>query len=320
MLIIFKNLFIEYMNKNSIIFVAGHKGLVGSAILRKLINEGYTNIITKTSKELDLTIQADVEHFFLKSNIEYVFLAAAKVGGILSNSNYKADFIYINLMIQTNIIHLCYKYNIKKLLFLGSNCVYPKINEIPIKEEALLSGYLEPTNQPYAIAKISGLEMCKSYHEQYNCNFISLMPVNLYGPNDNYDIENSHVLAGLLRRFIEATKLNKPTIAIWGTGNPKREFLHVDDLAEACLYFMNNYNNSDIVNIGYGEDISIKELAIILKEITGFKGEILFDSTKPDGTIRKLLDINKAKLLGWSPKINLKDGIIQTYEEVLDKF
>lgn len=308
------------MNKNSTIFVAGHNGLVGSAILRKLISEGYTNIITKTSKELDLTNQADVENFFLNSNIEYVFLSAAKVGGILSNNNYKADFIYINLMIQTNVIHFSYKYNVKKLLFLGSNCIYPKISEIPIKEDSLLSGYLEPTNQPYAIAKIAGIEMCKSYRKQYNCDFFSLMPVNLYGPNDNYHPENSHVLAGLLRRFIESVKLNKPTINIWGTGNPKREFLHVDDLAEACLFFMNNYDTLDIINIGYGEDITIKELANILKEITGYKGEIIFDSSKPDGTLRKLLDNTKSKSLGWSPKINLKDGLQQTYELVSNKF
>lgn len=308
------------MNKNSKIFVAGHNGLVGSAILRKLISEGYTNIITKTSKELDLTIQLEVENFFLNSNIEYVFLSAAKVGGIISNNNYKADFIYINLMIQTNVIHFSYKYNVKKLLFFGSNCIYPKISEIPIKEDALLSGYLEPTNQPYAISKIAGIEMCKSYNNQYNCNFISLMPVNLYGPNDNYHPENSHVLAGLLRRFIESVKLNKPSIIIWGTGNPKREFLHVDDLAEASLFFMNNYDNSDTINIGYGEDISIKELANMLKEITGYKGEIIFDSSKPDGTFRKLLDNSKSKSLGWCPKINLKDGIQQTYELVLDKF
>ena len=308
------------MNKNSTIFVAGHNGLVGSAILRKLISEGYTNIITKTSKELDLTIQSDVENFFFISNIEYVFLSAAKVGGILSNNNYKADFIYINLMIQTNVMHFSYKYNVKKLLFLGSNCIYPKISEIPIKEDSLLSGCLEPTNQPYAIAKIAGIEMCKSYRNQYNCNFFSLMPVNLYGPNDNYHPENSHVLGGLLRRFIESVKLNKPTINIWGTGNPKREFLHVDDLAEACLYFMNNYDNLDIINIGYGEDISIKELANILKEITGYKGEIIFDSSKPDGTLRKLLDNTKAKTLGWTPKIKLMDGLQQTYELVLDKF
>ena len=217
-------------------------------------------------------------------------------------------------------MHFSYKYNVKKLLFLGSNCIYPKISEIPIKEDSLLSGCLEPTNQPYAIAKIAGIEMCKSYRNQYNCNFFSLMPVNLYGPNDNYHPENSHVLGGLLRRFIESVKLNKPTINIWGTGNPKREFLHVDDLAEACLYFMNNYDNLDIINIGYGEDISIKELANILKEITGYKGEIIFDSSKPDGTLRKLLDNTKAKTLGWTPKIKLMDGLQQTYELVLDKF
>jgi GDP-L-fucose synthase len=308
------------MNKDSKIFVAGHNGLVGSAILRRLYSEGYTNVITKSKKELDLTIQSDVEQFFSESNIDYVFLAAAKVGGILSNDTYKADFIYINLMIQTNVIHFSYKYNIKKLMFFGSNCIYPKLNEIPIKEEYLLSGYLEPTNQPYAIAKISGIEMCNSYRKQHNCNFISLMPVNLYGPNDNYDPENSHVLAGLLRRFIESVKLDKPSITIWGTGYPKREFLHVDDLADASLYFMNNYDSLDSINIGYGEDISIKELAELLKEITGYKGEIIFDSTRPDGTMRKLLDNTKAKSLGWTPKIKLNDGIKQTYDIVFNQF
>jgi len=308
------------MNKDSKIYVAGHNGLVGSAILRRLLSEGYTNVITKSSKELDLTIQPDVEKFFSDSNIEYVFLAAAKVGGILSNNTYKADFIYINLMIQINVIHFSYKYNVKKLLFFGSNCIYPKVNEIPIKEEYLLSGYLEPTNQPYAIAKISGIEMCNSYRKQYNCNFISLMPVNLYGPNDNYHPENSHVLASLLRKFIEGVKLDKPSISIWGTGNPKREFLHVDDLADASLYFMNNYDNLVPINIGYGDDISITELAFLLKEITGYKGEIIFDSTKPDGTMRKLLDTTKARSLGWTPKIKLRDGIKETYELVFDKF
>ena len=308
------------MEKNSKIFVAGHAGLVGSAIVRKLKEECYTNIITRTSHELDLTDQSKVNDFFSQENIEYVFLAAAKVGGINANNTFRADFIYTNLMIECNIIHASYKYGIKKLLFLGSNCIYPKLCDIPIKEEYLLNGYLEYTNKPYAISKIAGIELCNSYRKQYGCNFICLMPTNLYGPNDNYDLENSHAMPGLLRKFIEAVKNNSPTISIWGSGTPMREFLHSDDVADACLYFMLTYNNDEIINIGSGIDISIIELCNILKEITGYAGDIIFDTTKPDGTFRKLLDITKAKNLGWSYKINLKEGIKRTYELIKNKY
>ena len=302
------------------IYVAGHKGLVGSAIVRKLKSVGYTNLVLRTSQELDLTIQADVDTFFKSENIEYVFLAAAKVGGIWSNNVYRADFIYRNLMIQSNILHASYKYGVKKLVFLGSSCIYPKESAIPIKEESLLTGPLEYTNRPYAIAKIAGIEMCKSYRKQYGCNFIALMPTNMYGPNDNYDLENSHVMPGLLRKFIEATKNNTPHINLWGTGTPMREFLHVDDFAEACVYFMNTYNGEDIINIGAGQDITIRDLAYMIQEITGYKGEIRFDMDKPDGTLRKVLDTTKATQLGWTYNINLKDGIQQTYELIKDMF
>lgn len=318
-----KDIFIfitRMLEKASKIYVAGHKGLVGSAIVRKLTIEGYTNLVLRTSQELDLTIQADVDTFFKSENIEYVFLAAAKVGGIWSNNIYRADFIYRNLMIQSNILNASYKYGIKKLLFLGSSCIYPKESAIPIKEESLLTGPLEYTNRPYAIAKIAGIEMCQSYRKQYGCNFISLMPTNMYGPNDNYDLENSHVMPGLLRKFIEATKNDTPHINLWGTGNPMREFLHVDDFAEACLYFMKTYNDEDIINIGTGQDITIRDLAYMIKDITGYKGEIRFDTEKPDGTLRKVLDTSKATQLGWSHKIKLEDGIQQTYELIKDMF
>jgi len=308
------------MNKDSKIFVAGHKGLAGSAILRKLQKEGYSNIVFKTSSELDLTNQYDVDNFFLEEKIEYVFVAAAKVGGIVANNIYRAEFIYKNLMIECNIIHASYKYGVKKLLFLGSNCIYPKHCPIPIKEEFLLNGYLEPTNQPYAIAKIAGIEMCNAYRKQYGCNFISLMPTNLYGPNDSYDLENSHVMPGLLRKFIEATKNNSPTVNLWGTGKPMREFLHSDDLADACLYFMNTYDGDIPLNIGTGKDISIIDLSNILKDVTGYKGEVVFDSNKPDGTLRKVFDVSLATNLGWSYKIPLKEGIKQTYELVKEMF
>lgn len=308
------------LEKASKIYVAGHKGLVGSAIVRKLTSEGYTNLVLRTSQELDLTDQAEVDTFFKSENIEYVFLAAAKVGGIWSNNVYRADFIYRNLMIQSNILHASYKYGVKKLVFLGSSCIYPKESTIPIKEDSLLTGSLEYTNRPYAIAKIAGIEMCTSYRKQYGCNFISLMPTNMYGPNDNYDLENSHVMPGLLRKFIEATKNNTPHINLWGTGNPMREFLHVDDFAEACLYFMKTYDGEDIVNIGTGQDITIRDLAYMIKEITGYKGEIRFNTDKPDGTLRKVLDTSKATQLGWTHSINLKDGIRQTYELIKDIF
>ena len=318
-----KDIFIlikRMLEKASKIYVAGHRGLVGSAIVRKLTSEGYTNLVLRTSQELDLTIQAEVDIFFKSENIEYVFLAAAKVGGIWSNNIYRADFIYRNLMIQSNILHASYKYGVKKLVFLGSSCIYPKESTIPIKEESLLTGPLEYTNKPYAISKIAGIEMCQSYRKQYGCNFISLMPTNMYGPNDNYNLENSHVMPGLLRKFIEATKNNTPHINLWGTGNPMREFLHVDDFAEACLYFMKTYDGEDIVNIGTGQDISIMDLAYMIKEITGYKGEIRFDTDKPDGTLRKVLDTSKATQLGWTHSINLKDGIRQTYELIKDMF
>ena len=308
------------LEKASKIYVAGHKGLVGSAIIRKLTSEGYTNLVLKTSQDLDLTIQADVDNFFKSENIEYVFLAAAKVGGIWSNNVYRADFIYKNLMIQSNILNAAYKYGVKKLLFLGSSCIYPKESTIPIREESLLTGPLEYTNRPYAIAKIAGIEMCQSYRKQYDCNFIALMPTNMYGPNDNYELENSHVMPGLLRKFIEATKNDTPHINLWGTGNPMREFLHVDDFAEACLYFMKTYNDEDIINIGTGQDITIRDLAYIIKEITGYKGEIQFNTYKPDGTLRKVLDTSKATQLGWTYKIKLEDGIQQTYELIKDMF
>jgi len=304
------------MNFNSKIFVAGHRGLAGSAILRKLTKDGYNNIVVKSSRELDLTNQSAVDLFFSEGEIEYVFLAAAKVGGILANNTYKGEFIYKNLMIQSNVMHASYKYNVKKLLFLGSSCIYPKLCEIPIKEDYLLTGPLEATNQPYAIAKIAGIEMCSSYSSQYGCNFIKLMPTNLYGENDNYHPENSHVLPALLRRFIESKHNNSPTITIWGSGTPMREFLHVDDLADACVYFMNTYNGTDIINIGSGKDISIKELAYMIKDITEYNGEIIFDTSKPDGTHRKLLDTNTAKTLGWTSKIELKKGIKNTYDLV----
>jgi GDP-L-fucose synthase len=304
------------MEKNSKIFVAGHNGLVGSAIIRKLQQEGYTNIITRTSHELDLTDQYKVNNFFSEENIEYVFLAAAKVGGIITNNTYRADCIYINLMIECNIIHASYKYGVKKLLFLGSNCIYPNTCDIPIKEEYLLRGYLEHTVKPYAVSKIAGIELCNSYRIQYGCNFISLIPTNIYGPNDN---QKSRVIPGLLHKFIEAKQNNLSTINAWGSGIQRREFLHSDDIADACLYFMLTYNNEEIINIGSGKDISISELCNLIKEITGYTGDIIFDTTKPDGALRKVLDVTKATHLGWSCKIKLKDGIKQTYELIKNK-
>lgn len=306
------------MNKDSKIYVAGHRGMVGSAILRKLQKEGYSNIITKTSQELDLRIQKDVDDFFKLEKPEYVFLAAAKVGGILANNTYRAEFIYDNLMIQSNVIHSAYKYGVKKLLFLGSSCIYPKYAPQPMKEEYLLSGYLEPTNEPYAIAKITGIKMCEAYRHQYGCNFISAMPTNLYGPNDNYDLNNSHVLPALIRKFHEAKIYNKKEVIVWGTGNPRREFMHVDDLADACLFLMLNYNDSQFVNVGTGKDISIRELAELIKTIVGYEGNIIFDTTKPDGTPRKFLDLNYMHSLGWHHKIELEEGIKMTYQDFLE--
>ena len=303
------------MNKTSRIFIAGHKGMVGSAILRILKRKGFDNLICLSSKELDLRKQIDVQDFFLREKPEYVFLAAAKVGGILANNIYKADFIYDNLAIELNVIHSAWKSNIKKLLFLGSSCIYPKMAPQPIKEEYILSGYLEETNEPYAIAKIAGIKLCEAFRFQYGCNFISAMPTNLYGPNDNYDLENSHVLPALIRKFHEATLRNEKSVTVWGSGNPKREFLHVDDLAEACLIMMEKYDGKDFLNIGYGDDISIADLASLVKEITGFKGSIVFDISKPDGTVRKLMDSSKIRQVGWKPKIELKDGIAETYKQ-----
>ncbi len=303
------------MNKSSRIYVAGHNGMVGSAIVRLLKSEGFSNLILKRSSELDLRNQQAVDDFFSNEKPEFVFLAAAKVGGIHANNVYRAEFIYDNLAIELNVIHSAWKYGVKKLLFLGSSCIYPKMSQQPMKEEYLLSGYLEPTNEPYAIAKIAGIKLCESFFMQYGCNFISAMPTNLYGPNDNYDLENSHVLPALIRKFHEASLKNEKSVTVWGTGNPRREFLHVDDLASACMVMMNKYDQKEFLNIGFGDDVSISELAFMVKEITGFKGKIIFDSTKPDGTVRKLMDSSKIQKLGWKPKITLKDGIAITYKQ-----
>lgn len=304
------------MEKNAKIYIAGHTGMVGSAIMRNLTKQGYKNIIGKDFDKLDLTNQADVKNYFEKEKPDYVILAAAKVGGILANSTYRAQFIYENLMIQNNIIHQSYLSGVKKLLFLGSSCIYPKFAPQPMKEEHLLTGTLEQTNEPYAIAKISGIKMCEAYRDQYGCNFISVMPTNLYGPNDNFDLKNSHVLPALIKKFHQAKTNNSDFVEIWGTGTPKREFLYVDDMASACVYLLQNYNEKSFLNIGCGKDISIKDLAFLVKKITGFKGEIKFDKTKPDGTPRKLLDISKLKAAGWKPKISLEEGIKKVYEQV----
>jgi len=308
------------MEKSSKIYIAGHRGMVGSGIERKLRKEGYNNIITRTSGELDLRNQQSVLDFFNSEKPEYVILAAAKVGGIHANNTFRAEFIYDNLMLETNIIHASYLNSVTKLLFLGSSCIYPKMAPQPLKEEYLLSGYLEPTNQPYAISKIAGIEMCDSYRAQYGCNFISAMPTNLYGTNDNYHPENSHVLPALIRRIVLAKKNNLPTVAIWGTGTPRREFLHVDDLSDACYFLLQNYNDKGIVNIGCGTDISIKELAELIVLKVGYEGQLIFDSTKPDGTPRKLMDTTKINDLGWASKINLELGISNTILEVKDLF
>lgn len=293
--------------------MAGHNGMVGSAITRLLGKRGYSDLITMSSKDLDLRDQKKVSEFFEKEKPDYVFLAAAKVGGIHANNIYRADFLYDNLAIEMNVIHSAWKSEVKKLLFLGSSCIYPRDAAQPLKEEYLLSGFLEQTNEPYAIAKIAGIKLCESFRLQYGSNFISAMPTNLYGPNDNYDPESSHVLPALLRKFHEAVLQNSKSVTVWGSGSPLREFLHVDDLAEACLLMMNDYNGSGFLNIGYGDDISIKDLAELIKEITHFKGEIIFDKTKPDGTARKLMDSSKIQNLGWKPKITLRDGISETY-------
>lgn len=304
------------MNLKDKIYVAGHRGMVGSAILRQLKAKGYTNFVLKTSSELDLRNQQAVADFFATEKPDYVFLAAAKVGGIIANNTFRGDFIYENLMIQNNIIHQSYLNNVQKLMFLGSSCIYPKMAPQPLKEEYMLTGELEPTNEPYAIAKIAGIKMCDAYRDQFGCNFISVMPTNLYGPNDNYDLKNSHVLPAMLRKFITAKRNNDTAVTIWGTGSPKREFLHADDLAEACLFLMENYNEQGLVNIGVGEDISILDLAILVKKVVGFEGKILTDTSKPDGTPRKLMDVSKLNGFGWKAKTSLEDGIRKVYDEI----
>ena len=297
------------MEKNSKIYIAGHRGMAGSAILRRLQKEGYENIIFKTSQELDLKNQQAVKAFFEQEKPEYVFMAAAKVGGIMANNTYRADFIYENIAIQSNVIHEAYKNGVKKLLFLGSSCIYPKFAPQPIKEEYLLTGTLEATNEPYAIAKIAGIKMCQAYHDQYGCNFISVMPTNLYGEGDNYDPQNSHVIAALIRKFFEAKRDGKKQVEIWGTGTPRREFLNAEDLADACYYLMLHYDKPEIINVGVGEDVSIKELALLIKEIVKYEGDLIFDTSKPDGTPRKLLDVSKLHSLGWKHRIELREGI-----------
>ena len=305
------------MNKNSKIYVAGHRGMVGSALVRNLNSKGFKNIVTRTSKELDLRHQPSVENFFKSEQPEYVFLAAAKVGGIQANNIYRADFLTDNLAIELNVIHNSYLNDVKKLLFLGSSCIYPKLAPQPLKEEYLLCNYLEETNEPYAIAKIAGIKLCENYYRQYACNFISVMPANLYGPNDNYNLQNSHVLPALIRKFHEAKMNDAPSVEVWGSGNPKREFLHVDDLAEACYFLMMNYNDMQFINAGYGEDVTIRELALMIQDITGYSGELIFNPQKPDGTPRKLLDSSRINALGWKPGISLREGISATYQSYL---
>ena len=306
------------MNKESKIYIAGHNGMVGSAIWRSLNNDGFTNLIGRRSAELDLRNQDAVNDFFEEEKPEYVFLAAAKVGGILANNTYRADFLYDNLMIASNVIHASYRNEVKKLLFLGSSCIYPKMAEQPMREEALLSGYLEPTNEPYAVAKIAGIKLCENYRQQYGCNFISAMPTNLYGPGDNYDLEKSHVIPALLRKFHEAKVSGKPEVLMWGTGSPLREFMHVDDLASACTFLMNNYSEEQFVNVGSGEEVSIYDLALMIKEVVGYTGELVKDTSKPDGTPRKLMDSSMLHNLGWRSQISLFDGLRATYSEKKD--
>jgi len=304
------------LKKDDKIFIAGHKGMVGSAIERKFIKEGFKNILTLSSKELDLRDQLSVDKFYKKRKPDFVILAAAKVGGIHANNKYKAEFIYDNLMIESNVIHFAHKNNVKKLLFLGSSCIYPKESPQPIKEEYLMSGHLEPTNRPYAIAKIAGIELCKSYREQYGCNFISAMPTNLYGTNDNYHHENSHVIPALLRKVILAKKNNDPFVTVWGSGKPRRDFLNVDDLANACYMLMKDYDEAELINIGSGNDISITELINIIIEELNYNGKVKFDKSKPDGTMLKLLDISKIKSLGWIPEIKIREGIRKAIKEI----
>lgn len=303
------------MDKHAKMYIAGHRGMVGSALLRRLKSEGYDNFLLRTSSELDLRNQQDVADFLAEHKPDYVFMAAAKVGGILANSSFRAEFLHDNLMMQNNVIHSAYINKVKKLLFLGSSCIYPKLAPQPLKEEYLLTGLLEPTNEPYAIAKIAGIKMCDTYRSQYGCNFISVMPTNLYGPNDNYDLNTSHVLPALIRKIHEAKVNGDASVVIWGTGKPKREFLHADDLAEACLFLMQNYNDEGLVNIGTGEDLEIGELALLIKDIIGFKGDIEHDMSKPDGTPRKLMDVSKLHNLGWKHSIDLTEGLRRVYYE-----
>jgi GDP-L-fucose synthase len=303
------------MNKNAKVYVAGHRGMVGSALVRKLQSEGFSNIVTATTSEANLIDQKATRDFFERERPDYVFVAAAKVGGIHANNTYRADFLYQNLMIECNTIHSAFEFDVKKLLFLGSTCIYPKMAPQPLKEEYLLSGYLESTNEPYAIAKIAGIKLCESYRRQYGCDFISAMPTNLYGPNDNYDLNNSHVLPALIRKFHEAKIAGRPEVVIWGSGSPMREFLHVDDLAAGCYFLMENYSDEGLVNVGTGEDVSIKELALLIKATVGFEGELTWDSSKPDGTPRKLTDCSKIHNLGWKHKIGLQEGIRSVYEQ-----
>lgn len=310
------------MEKSAKIYVAGHRGMVGSAILRELKAQGFENFVTRTSSELDLRRQDEVEKFFESEKPDYVFLAAAKVGGIQANNIYRADFLYDNLIIEANVIHSAYKSKVKKLLFLGSSCIYPKMAPQPLVEDSLLTGLLEPTNEPYAIAKIAGIKLCEAYRDQYGANFISAMPTNLYGPNDNYDLQKSHVLPALIRKFHEAKEAGKDQVEIWGTGSPMREFLHVNDLAKACVFLMENYDGKQFVNIGTGEDITIKNLALLVKETVGFEGELTFDTSKPDGTPRKLMDVSRIHNLGWKHQIELRDGVqsvYKSYSEQLQK-
>jgi GDP-L-fucose synthase len=307
------------VDKNALIYVAGHRGMVGSAVVRALQAQGYTNIVTRTSSELNLTDQEATETFYKEIQPEYVVVAAAKVGGILANNTYRAQFLYENLQIQNNLIHFAWKYGVKKLLFLGSSCIYPKLAPQPLKEEYLLTGLLEPTNEPYAIAKIAGIKMCEAYRDQYGCNFISAMPTNLYGPNDNYHPENSHVLPAMIRKFHEAKLEGKQEVVIWGDGSPLREFLYADDLADALLYLLLHYNEKEFVNVGCGEDISIMDLALLVKKVTGFTGEIVCDTSKPNGTPRKLMDVSRLFATGWRPKVALEQGIALAYQDFLSR-
>ena len=306
------------MEKDSKIYIAGHRGMVGSAIHRKLQEKGFNNFVLRTSKELDLRNQQAVANFFQTEKPEYVFLAAAKVGGIIANNTYRADFLYENLAIQNNVIHSAYENKVTKLMFLGSSCIYPKLAPQPLKEDYLLSGFLEETNEPYAIAKIAGIKLCEAYRKQYDCDFISVMPTNLYGPNDNYDLQNSHVLPAMIRKFHEAKISDNQEVNLWGTGSPMREFLHADDLAEACVYLMENYSEPDFINVGTGKDVTIKELAETVKEIVGFEGNLHWDTTKPDGTPRKLMDVSRLHAQGWKHKIELKEGIALAYQDFLE--